>query len=139
MVGACLAAAAQVVADIARSLGIKAFWHPAFGELPTAHAKQYVVPLHWPACLPACLTGWLSLCWLCLLMSVSVGGPPSSYGDAGFLAMMWLKIVSVWVAVRLGFDVLFQDADLVSRHNHQHDDSTGLVLRGTGAMRWHSL
>lgn len=28
--------------------------------------------------------------------------------------MMWLKIVSVWVATRLGFNVLFQDADLVS-------------------------
>ena len=26
---------------------------------------------------------------------------------------MWLKIVSVWIAVRLGYDVLFQDADLV--------------------------
>jgi hypothetical protein len=27
--------------------------------------------------------------------------------------MMWLKIVSVWIAIRLGYDVLFQDADLV--------------------------
>lgn len=33
----------QVVADIARSLGLKAFWHKAFGPLPTAHAKQYVL------------------------------------------------------------------------------------------------
>jgi Nucleotide-diphospho-sugar transferase len=27
--------------------------------------------------------------------------------------MIWLKIVSIWMGVRLGFDVLFQDTDLV--------------------------
>lgn len=26
---------------------------------------------------------------------------------------MWLKVVSVWIAIRLGYHVLFQDADLV--------------------------
>jgi hypothetical protein len=31
----------QVVADIATSLGLTAFSHKAFGELPTAHSKQY--------------------------------------------------------------------------------------------------
>lgn len=36
-----------------------------------------------------------------------------SYGDRGFLEIMWLKIVAVWITVRLGYDVLFQDADLV--------------------------
>ena len=52
--------------------------------------------------------------WFDYLPSPSSLPPsPNSYGDAGFLAIMWLKIVSVWIALRLGYHVLFQDADLV--------------------------
>eukprot|EP01065_Artemidia_motanka_P022481 TRINITY_DN2669_c1_g1_i1.p1 TRINITY_DN2669_c1_g1~~TRINITY_DN2669_c1_g1_i1.p1 ORF type:complete len:558 (+),score=61.05 TRINITY_DN2669_c1_g1_i1:101-1774(+) len=36
-----------------------------------------------------------------------------SYGDKTFGAMMWMKVISVWLVARLGFNVLFQDADLV--------------------------
>jgi hypothetical protein len=36
-----------------------------------------------------------------------------SYGDAPFLEVMWLKSVAAWLCNRLGYDVLFQDADIV--------------------------
>lgn len=36
-----------------------------------------------------------------------------AYGDNTFTNMMWLKVVSVYFVLRLGWDVLFQDADLV--------------------------
>ena len=36
-----------------------------------------------------------------------------SDGDDVFTAMMWLKVTSVYCVLRLGWDVLFQDADLV--------------------------
>jgi hypothetical protein len=32
----------EVVVTVARSLGFHAMSHPAFGELPTTHAEQYV-------------------------------------------------------------------------------------------------
>jgi hypothetical protein len=37
----------------------------------------------------------------------------SNYGDNTFGMMMWLKVTSVYLALAAGFDVLFQDADLV--------------------------
>jgi hypothetical protein len=37
----------------------------------------------------------------------------SNYGDDTFGMMMWLKVTSVYLALHAGFDVLFQDADLV--------------------------
>lgn len=36
-----------------------------------------------------------------------------SYGDFQFVEMMWLKITCVFLVNHLGYDVLFQDADLV--------------------------
>jgi hypothetical protein len=36
-----------------------------------------------------------------------------SYGDMVFAKLMWLKATSVYVAAKAGFNVLFQDADLV--------------------------
>ena len=36
-----------------------------------------------------------------------------SYGDNVFGKMMWLKTTSVYVTQQAGFDVIFQDADLV--------------------------
>lgn len=36
-----------------------------------------------------------------------------NYGDAVFTRMMWLKVTSVYVAAAAGYNVLFQDADLV--------------------------
>ena len=36
-----------------------------------------------------------------------------SYGDRTFGRLMWLKTTSVYIAVKAGFDVIFQDADLV--------------------------
>lgn len=65
----------QSVVDVATSLKLHSFSHPAFGTLPSEHSEFY--------------------------------------GDAGFQAIMWLKVVSVWIALRLGYHVLFQDADLV--------------------------
>ena len=35
------------------------------------------------------------------------------YGDITFARLMWLKTTSVYVAAAAGFDVLFQDCDLV--------------------------
>lgn len=35
------------------------------------------------------------------------------YGDAIFLDVMWLKTVAAWVVSRCGYDVLFQDVDVV--------------------------
>ena len=46
--------------------------------------------------------------------------PPNvagNYGDAIFARMMWLKVTSVYLAATAGFDVLFQDVDLVWRRN----------------------
>jgi hypothetical protein len=37
----------------------------------------------------------------------------SGYGDDVFTSMMWLKVVSVYTVLRLGYDVLFQDADVI--------------------------
>jgi len=36
-----------------------------------------------------------------------------NYGDAVFSRLMWLKATAVYVAAKAGFNVLFQDADLV--------------------------
>jgi len=36
-----------------------------------------------------------------------------SYGDAPFLEVMWLKTVSAWITNRLGYNVLFQDVDVM--------------------------
>lgn len=36
-----------------------------------------------------------------------------SYGDRTFGRLMWLKTTSVYIALKAGFDVIFQDADLV--------------------------
>ena len=36
-----------------------------------------------------------------------------SYGDNTFTQMMWLKVTSVYFTVRLGWDAMFQDADVV--------------------------
>lgn len=36
-----------------------------------------------------------------------------SYGDDTFVKMMWIKVLCVFLPVDLGFDVLFQDADVV--------------------------
>ena len=36
----CMYVCPQSVVDVAESLGLLSFTHPAFGELPTAHAKQ---------------------------------------------------------------------------------------------------
>ena len=36
-----------------------------------------------------------------------------AYGDRTFVSMMWLKILCVYLTNRLGYDVLFQDADLI--------------------------
>ena len=41
--------------------------------------------------------------------SNSAGG----YGDDIFTSMMWLKVVSVYSTLRVGVDVLFQDADVI--------------------------
>jgi hypothetical protein len=35
------------------------------------------------------------------------------YGDAVFTSLMWLKVVSVYSVLRLGYDCLFQDADVI--------------------------
>lgn len=35
------------------------------------------------------------------------------YGDAIFLDVMWLKTLAAWVVSRCGYDVLFQDVDVV--------------------------
>ena len=47
----------------------------------------------------------------------SLGTAPSKasggYGDTTFIKMMWLKLYSVYLPIRLGYNVLFQDADLV--------------------------
>jgi hypothetical protein len=40
-------------------------------------------------------------------------GRPDYYGDGTFINLMWLKTVSVFLALEAGFDVLFQDVDLV--------------------------
>jgi hypothetical protein len=34
------------------------------------------------------------------------------YGDSTFIAMMWLKSLSGWLANRLGFDFLYLDSDM---------------------------
>lgn len=53
-----------------------------------------------------------------------------AYGDSIFSSMMWMKTICVWLVVRLGYDVLFQDADIVwfrdpwpylEQHHAQHD------------------
>jgi hypothetical protein len=36
-----------------------------------------------------------------------------SYGDSTFVKMMWLKTAPVWLALNYGFNVLFQDCDVV--------------------------
>jgi len=36
-----------------------------------------------------------------------------SYGDNTFVAMMWIKVLCVYLPVNLGYHVLFQDADVV--------------------------
>jgi hypothetical protein len=36
-----------------------------------------------------------------------------NYGDEIFSQMMWLKITSVYIALTSGYNVLFQDTDLV--------------------------
>ena len=36
-----------------------------------------------------------------------------AYGDNVFTNMMWLKVVSVYFTLRCGWDVLFQDADVI--------------------------
>jgi hypothetical protein len=36
-----------------------------------------------------------------------------NYGDKYFAKIMWLKVTSVYIALAAGFDVIFQDADLV--------------------------
>ena len=37
----------------------------------------------------------------------------ASYGDNTFVAMMWIKVLCVYLPVNLGYSVLFQDADVV--------------------------
>lgn len=37
----------------------------------------------------------------------------ASYADRAFTKIMWLKVTSVYVALNAGFDVIFQDTDLV--------------------------
>eukprot|EP00756_Hemistasia_phaeocysticola_P000894 Hpha_TRINITY_DN10647_c0_g3::TRINITY_DN10647_c0_g3_i1::g.156944::m.156944/K20892/RAY1; beta-arabinofuranosyltransferase len=54
-----------------------------------------------------------------------------TYGDSTFGSMMWMKSITVWLTVRLGYDVLFQDADLVwfkdpwpyLKEKHANDDT----------------
>lgn len=36
-----------------------------------------------------------------------------SYADATFTKMMWLKVTSVYISIKAGFNTIFQDADLV--------------------------
>eukprot|EP00607_Mallomonas_marina_P007308 CAMPEP_0182418196 /NCGR_PEP_ID=MMETSP1167-20130531/2668_1 /TAXON_ID=2988 /ORGANISM="Mallomonas Sp, Strain CCMP3275" /LENGTH=466 /DNA_ID=CAMNT_0024592271 /DNA_START=567 /DNA_END=1964 /DNA_ORIENTATION=- len=47
----------------------------------------------------------------------SLGSMPShaagNYADSTFTRLMWLKVTSVYLSLVAGFDVLFQDADLV--------------------------
>eukprot|EP01062_Namystynia_karyoxenos_P044947 TRINITY_DN33278_c0_g1_i1.p1 TRINITY_DN33278_c0_g1~~TRINITY_DN33278_c0_g1_i1.p1 ORF type:complete len:584 (+),score=127.50 TRINITY_DN33278_c0_g1_i1:61-1812(+) len=54
---------------------------------------------------------------LAVFRSESLGTMPvqaaNAFGDRIFAAMMWMKIVSVWLACHLGYTVLFQDADVV--------------------------
>lgn len=63
-------------------MGVKAFFHPALGAMPT-HAAGY-------------------------------------YMDKTFSRMMWFKTVSQYLALTSGFDVLFQDVDLVWLKNPWH-------------------
>ena len=44
-------------------------------------------------------------------------GKPDYYGDGTFVNLMWLKTVSVFLALEAGFDVLFQDVDVVWLRN----------------------
>jgi len=37
----------------------------------------------------------------------------ASYADRAFTKIMWLKVTSVYVALNAGFDIIFQDTDLV--------------------------
>jgi hypothetical protein len=37
----------------------------------------------------------------------------AAYGDNTFVAMMWIKVLCVYLPVNLGYSVLFQDADVV--------------------------
>ena len=37
----------------------------------------------------------------------------ASYGDNTFVAMMWIKVLCVYLPVNMGYSVLFQDADVV--------------------------
>ena len=54
---------------------------------------------------------------LLALFVPGLGSMPASaageYGDVAFAEMMWLKVSSVFLAHFAGFDVLFQDADMV--------------------------
>jgi hypothetical protein len=36
-----------------------------------------------------------------------------TYADRAFALMMWMKVTSVYIALKAGFNVLFQDADLI--------------------------
>lgn len=51
------------------------------------------------------------------IYSPGLGGMPAnaagSYGDDSFGSMMWLKVTAVYVALAAGYDVLFQDTDIV--------------------------
>jgi hypothetical protein len=40
-------------------------------------------------------------------------GAAGTYGDSTFRKMMWLKVAPIYLVQRLGYNVLFQDADLV--------------------------
>jgi hypothetical protein len=40
-------------------------------------------------------------------------GANKAYGDHTFVKMMWLKTAPVWLALNYGFNVLFQDCDVV--------------------------
>ncbi len=37
----------------------------------------------------------------------------AAYGDSTFVKMMWIKVLCVYLPVNLGYDVLFQDADVI--------------------------
>ena len=41
----------------------------------------------------------------------------ANYGDSAFVAMMWIKVLCVYLPVNLGYSVLFQDADIVWLRN----------------------
>ena len=41
----------------------------------------------------------------------------ATYGDNAFVAMMWIKVLCVYLPVNLGYSVLFQDADIVWLRN----------------------